>query len=36
MDVQKKEKIEQRRKARLICYLRLLKQNKHIPPVTTK
>ena len=35
-NVQKKQKIEQRRKARLMCYFRLLKQNKHILPVTTK
>lgn len=36
MDVQKKHKIEHRRKTRLMCYFRLLKQKKHIPHVTTK
>jgi len=36
MDVEKREKVERRRKKRLMCYLREMKRNRHILPVTTK
>ncbi len=36
MDMEKREKVEQRGKARLMSYFREMKWNKHIRTVTTK
>lgn len=36
MDVEKRQEVERRRKARLLLYLQAMKRNKHIPIVTTK